>query len=185
MFGATSEGLPPTSSFGFPQQSLQTMTFQGGLPSFDGGTGPNIAVDSLDLQQEGANQQLDEEGSQEYLANGNGAGDDVSRQRERNRYFSVFLENLSWAMNHKYADQSDLMEEWLFISYRLLTLCCPLLLVSVISSAGPYFDYSLQDLSGKFFNIHFSFCMCRNAQKRFRQRQKVDSPLSCLSSAVS
>ena len=85
MFGPTSEALPPTSTFGFPQQNLQTMTFQSGLPSISGGAAPHVAVDGLDMQQEGANQYLDEEGSQELLGNGNGAGDDVSRQRERNR----------------------------------------------------------------------------------------------------
>ena len=86
MFGPTSESLPPTSNLGFPQQNLQTMTFQGGLPSRAGGTGSNLAVESFDMQEEGNNQNLEEEGSQEYF--GSGAGDDVSRQRERNRYCS-------------------------------------------------------------------------------------------------
>ena len=85
MFGPTSDALPPTSNFGFPQQSLQAMTFQGGLPSIAGGTAPDLAVENFDMHQEGANQNLEEDGSQEFLGNVNGAGDDVSRQRERNR----------------------------------------------------------------------------------------------------
>ena len=82
MFGSAADGYPPTSSFGFPQQNASSMTFQSGLPSITAATALSQPADGLEMQ-EGANASYDADG-QEIP----GTGDDVSRQRERNRSLS-------------------------------------------------------------------------------------------------
>lgn len=80
MFGANApQGLPPTSDYGFAQPDMHDTAFQSGLM-------PGAPVSSIDNgldMPEGVNPSF--EGDAQDQLGINGAGDDVSRQRERNR----------------------------------------------------------------------------------------------------